>query len=88
MRAIFALLLSVFLSACASSRSGKYVWDDTDEGSRAPAAAYAADGMYFRKEVPDRRDHKPWEFYYKHCSMAGDRGYISKTSYDCNGPYY
>jgi hypothetical protein len=60
----------------------------TDGGSTAPAAAYAADDFTFRKSMPDRRDWKPWEFYYKHCSEAGQKAYFSKTAYDCSGPYY
>ena len=48
----------------------------------------AGDGFTFRKAMPDRRDFKPWEFYYKHCSEAGPQVYYSKTSYDCTGPYY
>ncbi len=79
------------LSACSSSRSkskSHYMMPYTDGGSTAPAAAYAADDFTFRKSMPDRRDWKPWEFYYKHCSEAGQKAYFSKTAYDCSGPYY
>lgn len=76
----------LFLSGCASSRG--YMMPYTDEGSTAPGAAYAAEGFTFRKEMPDRRGGKPWEFYYKHCSESGAQAYFSKTSYDCSGPYY
>jgi hypothetical protein len=48
----------------------------------------AGNGFTFRKPMPDRRDFKPWEFYYKHWSESGNQVYYSKTSYDCNGPYY
>jgi len=60
----------------------------TDSRNRAPAAAHAADHMTFRKPMPDRRDFKPWEFYYKHCSANSYGSHFSKTSYECSGPYY
>ena len=59
-----------------------------DENSQAAPEAYASDGMTFRKPMPDRSDWKPWEFYYKHCSVNGNESHYSKTSYDCSGPYY
>lgn len=62
--------------------------DDADAQSTAAGEAFTADGMHFRKPMPDRRDSKPWEFYYKHCAMNGNEAYFSKTSYDCTGPYY
>jgi hypothetical protein len=84
---VFACLLLIFgLSACASKRGWRM--PDFDDGSTADAAAYGADGMYIGKEMPHRPDFKPWEFYYKHCSVNGDEAFYSKTSYDCAGPRY
>ncbi|MAV92383.1 MAG: hypothetical protein CL676_13270 [Bdellovibrionaceae bacterium] len=60
---------------------------DGDGNSTAPGAAFTADGMNFRKEMPDRRDFQPWEFYYKHCASTGDDGYLSKTAYSCSDPF-
>lgn len=63
------------------------MWADTDY-SRAPGDAYAAEAFTFRKGMPDRQYWKPWEFYYKHCSINGNEVFYSKTSYDCSGPFY
>jgi hypothetical protein len=85
---------SVFCSVCffifvvGCSTSGPYMLPEVDDGSQARPEAYAADTMTFRKGMPDRRDWKPWEFYYKHCSINGREAYYSKTSYDCTGPFY
>lgn len=84
MRALIAFSFFLALSGCASD---PYMWPDTDAGSPAHGDAYAADAMHFRKPMPDRREHKSWDFYYKHCSMNGQETYFSKTSYDCNGPF-
>ncbi len=73
---VFFILLC---SGCASS-------GPTD--GRIYGMEDAGDGFTFRKGMPDRREFKPWEFYYKHCSEAGNGTYLSKTSYDCSGPYY
>jgi hypothetical protein len=91
MKLRIALIFCLFfgLSACGSTGSkSHYMMPYTDGGSTAPAAAYAADDFTFRKSMPDRRNWKPWEFYYKHCSEAGQKAYFSKTAYDCSGPYY
>jgi hypothetical protein len=86
------LLMIVFtlaLTACSSSSKGggRYMWSESDSNSLAPGAAFAAEGFTFRKEMPDRREWKPWQFYYKHCSTNGSEGYYSKTSDDCNGSF-
>ncbi len=83
---LVAGFLAALLIGCASSEKG-YMLPETDEGNQAAAGAYAADGMHFRKTVPDRRKYVPWEFYYKHCAGTGDEVYFSKTSYECNAPY-
>ena len=59
---------------------------ESDLDSTARPEAFAGD-MAIRKVMPDRRGQKPWEFYYKHCSVNGNEVFYSKTSYDCNGPY-
>ncbi len=82
----FAFLI-VVLTACSSTRE-PYMLPETDEHNMAPGAAYAAENFTFRKPMPDRREWKPWEFYYKHCSTNGNEAYYSKTSYDCSGPFY
>jgi hypothetical protein len=85
----FCVLLFSFLAGCASAgdSSSGYLMPEMDEGSQADPNAFAADSFTFRKDMPDRRDWKPWEFYYKHCSINGREAFYSKTSYDCTGPY-
>jgi hypothetical protein len=62
--------------------------DNGDAGSTAPGEAYAGDGMMFRKKMPDHRDWKPWEFYYKHCAMSSDQEYATQHAYECGGPFF
>ena len=95
----FRALCVVFLLAgagCASpagsSRGGAkpatYRWAETDLDSKAPGAAFAGSAMFPRLLMPDRREFRDWEFFYKHCSrVEPERPYVSKTQYDCNGPY-
>ena len=78
-------LMAWLVVGCASDKG--YLLPENDDGNQADAGAYAADGMHFRKAVPDRRKYVPWEFYYKHCAGTGDEVYFSKTSYECNAPY-
>jgi hypothetical protein len=60
---------------------------DNDDNSPAPGEAFAG-SMAIRKDMPHRKDPKPWEFYYKHCAVNGDETYYSMTSYDCSGPSF
>ena len=60
---------------------------NSDDSSQADGAAFAGD-IAIRKDMPHRPDPKPWDFYYKHCSVNGDEAFYSKTSYDCAGPSY
>ena len=93
---VLALALAGLLVGCASSSSGRgpsssaepYYLPVSDENSGARWEAFSADSMYTRQPMPDHRDSKPWEFYFKHCSDNGNGSYYSKTSYDCSGPYY
>lgn len=79
------LLLSLCVVGCASE---PYLMPESDENSRAPGYAWTGAGMYTRKPMPDRRDSKPWEFYYKHCSAAGEDSPFSGKSFECSGPSY
>jgi|GEM_PF-1539075 hypothetical protein len=78
-------LLGVF-SGCASS--SPYMLPESDGASQAPGAAFTADGMNFRKEMPDHRNDRSWEFYYKHCSPEDGKFFFSKTdAYSCSDPF-
>ncbi len=57
---------------------------DRDDHSTADGAAYTADSMNFRKEMPSHSDWSPTPFYYKHCSEVGPGSFYSKTSYECS----
>jgi hypothetical protein len=80
-----AAMSSVFLNACA-----------TDDGTRlgiepaypyatsnADPASYGADGFTFNKKI---RGPNEFMFYYKRCSLTGDRSYYSRTDYFCTDP--
>jgi len=77
--------LFLILAGCASE---PYLMPETDDLSRASGYAWTGAGMYTRKPQPDRRDPKPWEFYYKHCSAAGDDSPFAGKSFECSGPSY
>jgi hypothetical protein len=75
----------VALCACASSHEANHLPDSADVDTNADPAAYGADTMTFRKDMP-KHDAKPWEFYYKHCSTNGSSDIYSANAYDCTGP--
>lgn len=77
----------IFFLGCQSSPKTIGL-EDYDENSTAHGAAYVTDAMHTRKPMKSRSDWKPWEFYYKHCSLIDDRYFMSKTSYECTRPYY
>ncbi|MBX3021937.1 MAG: hypothetical protein KF799_09700 [Bdellovibrionales bacterium] len=83
-----AFLFCVFLLSVSGCASDPYLLPESDSESTAPGAAFTGAGMYMRKPMPDRRDAKPWEFYYKRCSMSGDSSAFSRTVYECSGPFY
>jgi hypothetical protein len=85
-RSFVFLIFTLATAACASSEGWKMPYSDDD--SKAPGDAFAADSMMVRKDMPHRPDPKPWEFYYKHCSINGDETFYSMTSYDCTGPAF
>jgi hypothetical protein len=82
---LVGLLCIGVLGGCASQSEG-WKMPYTDEDSQAAAEAFTSD-MSVRKNMPHRTDAKPFEFYYKHCSVNGTETYYSKTSYDCSGPW-
>ena len=70
------------LTACASE---PYLLPESPDSEAAGAASLP---MTFRKAMPDRRGQPKWEFYYKHCaSVDAPRPWISKTGYECGGPF-
>ena len=84
---LFSLFFSLvlFLSGCASE---PYMLPESDTLSQAPGEAFTADGMNFRKAMPDHRGDRKWEFYYKHCSEDDGKFFFSKTSaYSCSDPF-
>lgn len=78
------LFLSLFLMNL-SCQSGpiKIPITDYDQKSQAHGAAYTANAMEVREEMPGHSDWKAFPFYYKHCNEVGERYYYSKTSYNC-----
>jgi hypothetical protein len=80
----------MLLTACSCSSAPKrYYFPESDANSKADAAAYSADGMFYRKPVQDHRDDKKWEFYYKQCSLAQDVDvpFTSKRDYTCSNAF-
>ena len=82
-----SLILFLFLLACQSTPETIGL-EDYDENSNAHGAAYVSDAIHIRKPMKSRSDWKPWEFYYKHCSLIDERYFMSKASYECSRPHY
>lgn len=82
---VLIFITYLLTGGCASS---PYMLPESDSESTAEGAAWTGSGMYSRKAMPDRRDWKPWEFYYKHCSMGAADQDVSKTAYECTGPFH
>lgn len=53
--------------------------------SNAEAASYGADGFTFNKIMKVRGPNE-FMFYYKRCSLTGERSYYSRTEYFCTDP--
>lgn len=75
------------LLACSSSGSNREFIPELDGNNSAPGAAFTADGMHFRKEMPLHKDWRPLEFYFKQCAQIDEKPYYSKTAYECSKPY-
>lgn len=85
---IFAASLCLsLLSACATD-DGTRLGSEPPypyETSNADPASYGADGFSFNKRMKVR-DPNEFMFYYKRCTLTGDRSYYSKTEYFCTEP--
>ncbi|MCH2535034.1 MAG: hypothetical protein MK008_11380 [Bdellovibrionales bacterium] len=86
MRLLIFLFLFIIVGCQSSPKT--IGLEDYDENSTAHGAAYVSDAIHIRKPMKSHSDWKPWEFYYKHCSLIEERYYMSKTSYECSRPYY
>ena len=83
----FKTLSCLLLGSLIGCASEPYMLPESDTHSKAPGAAFAGDGMNFRKEMPDHRNDESWEFYYKHCAQD-DKFFFSKTdAYTCSDPF-
>lgn len=69
-----------------TDRTTREYLPESDTYNQAPGHAYTADSMHIRKPMPIRRDWRPMEFYYRHCSQESlrERPYASKTAYTCS----
>ena len=93
MKTIF-LCLVFCLMGCASGGAndsggggeggGTFRMPYSDDNSQARGEAFAGD-LSLRKDMPARdTKYKPFDFYFKRCSLNGNETYYSRTSYDCN----
>lgn len=80
------LIFTAFGCASDGTSSDGYM-AESDAGSTADGAAFTADSMHFRKEMPKRPESTRLDFYYKHCTEMNEASFYSKTSYDCSTPY-
>lgn len=78
--------LALVLSACASP-SARERLDERQSRNNARAAAYAADGFTTDYRSPEPRPFRPWEFYYKNCSLVSRNPYPDRAEYSCSDPH-
>lgn len=85
-RTLLVTLAFGFLG-CASNQP--YYLPDSDDVSAAPGQAFAGDGMLYRKPMPDHRDDKQYQFFYKNCWVDNENGlpFVSKRVYACNDAF-
>lgn len=73
---LFLLLLSVYITSCASSEPGS---------DNAHPYSDIADGFMTQEPRTYREgNHRPNEFFFKHCEQEFSRSHYSKTAYFCN----
>lgn len=61
--------------------------EDRRAPSRARAAAYAADGFTLDHRSPEARPYRPWQFYYKHCTLVSRNPYPDRAEHACTDPH-
>ncbi len=84
---MFLILILATATGCATSDG--WLMPYGDENAHPVAAAYGNETFSVRKPMPHRPENvRPYEFFYKHCSMNGDEAVYSKTAYDCAGPAF
>lgn len=79
------ILVTTLVAACATD-DGTRLGNEPDVVlTNADPSAYGADGFTFNKKEHIRGPND-FMFYYKRCTLTGDRSYYSKTDYWCNEP--
>lgn len=83
---LITLALTTFFG-CASQ--GPHFLPDSDDTSSAPGAAFAGEGMLYRKSMPEHSDDQSHQFYYKNCWVDNENGlpFVSKRVYACNDAF-
>ena len=78
----FMVLALPLISACAPT---PYFMPESDLDSTAPGEALL--DFSIRKPMPHRVSNHAFEFYYKHCAVAGPPEFTINP-YECNTPFY
>ncbi|MEZ0393365.1 MAG: hypothetical protein ACAH59_14190 [Pseudobdellovibrionaceae bacterium] len=82
----WSVFLLLFLVGC-SSKSARSTIEETQDRARPRAAAYAADGFMMDHRSPEGRAYRPWQFYYKHCTLVSRNPYPDRAEHSCTTPY-
>jgi hypothetical protein len=83
-----AAISAVFVLAGCATDDGTRLGSEPEfpyATSNAEAASYGADGFTFNKKMNVRAPNE-FMFYYKRCTLTGDRSYYSRTDYYCTEP--
>jgi hypothetical protein len=85
--AVGLILIATLLSGCATDDGTRIGSEPANAyaNSNADPSSYGADGFTFNKKQ-FIRPKNDFMFYYKNCSLTGERGYYSRTDYACSEP--
>lgn len=85
MRQISYILIFWALGWTSGCSSGPQI-SEAERNSKAHPASYAAEGFTYSKDQP-KREAKPFDFYYKHCTLSDRKAFPSKDEYSCTDPF-
>jgi hypothetical protein len=80
------LLLNFELLAC-SSPTARERMESIRDSARVQAAATGMDTFWMDGRSPKEKAIRPWEFYYKHCTLIDRKPFMDQAEYQCLDPY-
>lgn len=78
---IVSCVLFAPLLACSAKSYRERMYEEADR-AHPRGAAYAADGMFYDKDQPER-DAPVQNFFHKHCELQSRKNYLGLGDYLC-----